>query len=68
MIFNQIKLVNSITDFCKKSHNNYINYNYNAQIMELIIRLNPNPSDLLHDNKILDPLHYIEAEKKLLNL
>ena len=33
--------------------------------MELIIRLNPNPSDLRHDNKILDPLHYIEAEKKI---
>ena len=65
-IFNQLKVVNSIIDFCKERHNNYISYNYNDQIMELINHLNPNPSDLKYNNEILDPLHYIEGEKKII--
>lgn len=64
LIFNKLKLVNSIIDFCKKNYNQYINYDNNDQIMELINRLSPNPSDLKYDNTILDPLHYIDAEKK----
>ena len=64
-IFNKLELVNSIIDFCKKNRNNYIDYSHKDQIMSLIDRLNPKTSDLHYNNTILDPLHYVEAEKKI---
>lgn len=64
-IFNKLELVNSIIDFCKKNRNNYIDFSHKDQIMSLIDRLNPKTSDLHYNNTILDPLHYVEAEKKI---
>ena len=58
----QINLINSIIDFYKKNHKEYMNFNEKVQIMNLINHLNPNLS-VIKETHNDDPLHYIKDDK-----
>ena len=58
----QTNLINSIIDFYKKNHKEYMNFNEKVQIMNLINHLNPNLS-VIKETHNDDPLHYIKDDK-----
>lgn len=60
---NQINLINDIINFYKNNGMDEMNFNQKYQIMNLINHLNPDFSLIKSNNKIEDPLYYINEYK-----